>query len=94
MELQEATSIFFIGYRLPESDYLIRNLLVSNLNKDANIYISNHNKSDNMKNYRQLFGDIGDRIKKVYTDDGRGVIGGICKRIKEGTFEGFNSTTY
>ena len=41
MELQEAKSIFFIGYRLPEADYLIRNLLVSNIQEDADIYILN-----------------------------------------------------
>ena len=95
MELQEATSIFFIGYSLPESDYLIRNLLVSNLNKDANIYVSGRSESDSdtkkngldtADNYRQIFGD---RIKKVDTDTGKDVIEGICRRIEEKTFEGF-----
>lgn len=95
MELQEATSIFFIGYRLPESDYLIRNLLVSNLNKAANIHISGRSESDSdtkkngldtVDNYKQIFGD---RIKNVDTGTGKDVIEGICKRIKEGTFEGF-----
>ena len=98
MELQEATSIFFIGYSLPESDYLIRNLLVSNLNKYANIYISGGSESDSdtkkngwdtADNYRQIFGN---RIKddNILKGTGRDVIMGICRRIKEEKFEGFS----
>lgn len=98
MELQEATTVFFIGYSLPEADYLIRNLLVSNINDGANIYISSRSGSDSdtkkkncpetVNNYRQLFGR---RIKddNIRKGTGKEVIMDICKKIKDGNFEGF-----
>ena len=90
MELQEATGIFFIGYSLPEADYLIRNLLVSNLNKDATIYISSIEEkfedSEAVKNYKQIFGN---RIKKDNYRGGkaRSVVVKICERIEKDNYK-------
>ncbi|MCK4731108.1 MAG: hypothetical protein KAT65_01505, partial [Methanophagales archaeon] len=93
MELQEATGIFFIGYGLREADYLIRNLLVSNLNKGADIYISSIEEkfedSEAVKNYRQIFGN---RIKEDNYKGGkaRSVVGTICKEIENKNFKCFS----
>lgn len=90
MELQEAMSLFFIGYSLPEADYLIRNLLVSNIKKSANIYISSTSgfNSDTIKKYRQLFGN---RVKEdnILKGTGKVVVEDICKQIENREFKCF-----
>jgi len=92
MELQEAGNIYFIGYSLPEADYLIRYLFVSNIKKTAKIFVSTQEDSvsKTKNNYRKLFGS---RIRKksLLVGDGREVVNGLCDQIKDGEIKCFQS---
>jgi hypothetical protein len=82
MELQEATEVYFIGYSLPEADYLIRDLLVSNIQSDARINLLDYcGRSSN--NYRQLFGS---QIEEDYVLDTRGenYVNDLSRQIEKG----------
>lgn len=81
MELQEAHRIYFIGYSLPEADYLIRNLLISNIRDDTKISILGRD-GETEKNYKQLFGK---RIREENNRVGnsRIVVKELCEVIEE-----------
>jgi hypothetical protein len=82
MELQEANEVYFIGYSLPEADYLIRNLLVSNIRNTSKIYLQDYCGRSG-KNYRQLFGNQIKR-KNIQEGSGRDYVDELTDRIEEG----------
>ena len=95
MELQEAKYVVFIGYSLPEADYLIRNLLLTNIQKDAEIYFSLHRRNqDSLKitqtelNYRKLFGN---RISEenIIIGNSTDILSNIQQRILDGKINCF-----
>lgn len=92
VELQEADSIFFIGYSLPEADYLIRHLSVSNIRKDAEIFVSSMRDSvpQTLKNYKKLFGSQI-KEKNLLVGSGKEVVECICKQIENGEIKCFQS---
>ena len=95
MELQEAKYVVFIGYSLPEADYLIRKLLLTNIQKDAEIYFSLHRRNhDSLKitqtelNYRKLFGNrISD--ENIIIGNSTDILSNIQQRILDGKINCF-----
>lgn len=90
IELQEADRLFFVGYSLPEADYLIRYLLVSNIKRNAKIFVSalDNDVAETKQNYEKLFGS---RIQEVrlLVGSGKMVVEDLCNRIEEGKIECF-----